>query len=120
MIKTTDIARIGKPEYHDTQAEEEGTLLHSRVASGDLYDLSTEQKDLVRRCIEMRDRIGGKFKNEKKFKFNLRGTEIKGVIDAYCNDCGNDCCAIIDWKFGRVPVPPPAITFRLSPMPSPP
>lgn len=96
---------------------EEGTLLHERVASGNLDGLTDEQKAVVESCITFRDKIKAEFtaesqttpvvSSEIKLSVNdLEGNVItEGTADVVITGVNYTKKAVcIDWKFGHLPV----------------
>ena len=92
-------------------AAEEGTLLHKAVATGDFTGLTEEQVELVKDCIEFRNKLMRE-NNMVHFGSEVALTVFKGntlltegwaddVLVRYAGDgITIEACIVIDYKFG--------------------
>lgn len=97
----------GIPEQ-PSEAAAEGTLLHNAVATGDFTGLTSEQIELVTRCIEFRNSFvtpDALVLNEEAVRVHDDNDEIVTTGTADCIILPNKPVPIlIDWKFGYTPV----------------
>jgi hypothetical protein len=113
--------QLGLSEPPSPDAEE-GTRLHAAVATGNADGLDSEQSDLVRQCTEylaaLVERTGLDHVTYEQ-PLTIRdsyGEEIThGTADIVATSPDHpDRCAIVDWKFGRVPVEATATNLQLA------
>jgi hypothetical protein len=113
--------QLGLSEPPSPDAEE-GTRLHAAVATGDADGLDSEQSDLVRQCTEylaaLVERTGLDHVTYEQ-PLTIRdsyGEEIThGTADIVATSPDHpDRCAVVDWKFGRVPVEATATNLQLA------
>ena len=113
--------QLGLSEPPSPDAEE-GTRLHAAVATGNADGLDAEQADLVRQCTEylaaLVERTGlDHVSYEQPLSIlDSDGKEIThGTADIVATSPDHpERCAIVDWKFGRVPVEAPATNLQLA------
>lgn len=112
--------QLGMP-YETSPEAEEGTMLHDRIAKGGNTDgLDVEQAGAVEACMEflmdaIRDSGLGTATFEQPVEVKRTdGTLLtKGTCDVLLTGKG-DTCAVIDWKFGRVPVTDASSNLQLA------
>ncbi len=107
--------RVSSPEA------DEGTMLHERVASGDLAGLTEEQSTAVQTCLDFLETNPRKWKHEMTLSVTDESTfsEITyGYVDAVglreTRDPPDRPAIVADWKFGRTEVPEPADNLQLA------
>lgn len=113
--------QLGIPADTSPDAEE-GTMLHRAVATGNRDGLDGEQAALVEECTEflaslVRDTGLDQVSYEQPLTVRaLDGTELThGTADILMySPAMPDTCAIVDWKFGRVPVEDTAGNLQLA------
>ena len=102
----------GMPREESEEADE-GTMLHDKVARGDLSGLTTEQEELVRACLDyLKDKVDDDTEVIYEMPLDIRGSSgdiiTSGTADVVIIHRGDDerikLVEIIDWKFGRTPV----------------
>ena len=96
---------------------EEGTMLHARVANGDLSGLNPEQTEAVKSCLSFLDdyKSGhvGEFKRLNEIQVALFDEQSGDTLTFGTADCLLENTkpeygvwgAVVDWKFGRGEVP---------------
>ena len=89
-------------------AAEEGKLLHNAVATGDFTGLTSDQIELVEKCIEFRNSFTAPdtlVLNEEAVRVHDDNDEVVTTGTADCIILPNKPVPIlIDWKFGYTPV----------------
>jgi hypothetical protein len=100
----------GIPE-EESEAAAEGTMLHARVASGDLTGLTDEQIEAVNACRAEIASFPG-FHEVKLPVFDDLETLTEGTMDYLSLD--GDTAYLWDWKFGRGEVAQAAGNYQLA------
>lgn len=107
----------GMPREESEEADE-GTMLHDRVATGNISGLTAEQEELVRYCLDRLDEIAwGNSQIIHERELDIRGSNgeilTTGTADVVViHEDGT--VEIIDWKFGRTPVKEVNRNFQLA------
>lgn len=111
--------QFGMPDEPSLEAEE-GTILHACVAKNTVEGLDAEQEEMVLSCRAFLEaRIAASCLGTATFEQpievrNAAGNLLtKGTCDVLLTGKG-DHCEVIDWKFGRVPVPDAARNLQLA------
>ena len=111
--------QLGFPPETSPEAEE-GTMLHERVRRNDTDGLDVEQAGAVEECRQfLEDTIRDSglatatFENPLEIHDEDGSLLTKGTADVLLTGKG-DTCAVIDWKFGRVPVEDAATNLQLA------
>ena len=87
----------------DNEDAAEGTLLHRAIAGSVAYDdpkLDMDQRILIQKCLEVLKEHSDW--NTTDYECFLEGKLFSGTVDVLA-EC-DAALAVIDWKFGRVPV----------------
>lgn len=89
----------------DSQAADEGTLLHAAAETGNIEGLDQDQTELVMQCIELVDAesIGFPQKHTEVQLSILNGYTF-GTADVLLVSADGTAAKLIDFKFGFVPV----------------
>ncbi len=106
------------PEPPQSEDAAEGTMLHEAVANGKIDGLTAEQESAVIDCLAIRESVtlaGDKTLSEYKVTVKTESAEelTSGYID-YAAIHTDKTADIIDWKFGRTPVPEANRNFQLA------
>ncbi len=94
------------PGFHqdnsgDTEAADEGTLLHAAVETGNLNGLTDEQVALVMQCIEVLDAESiGYPTRHLEVKLSILDGYTFGTADVVLISADGRKAKILDWKFG--------------------
>jgi hypothetical protein len=106
------------PPVEKTPDATEGTMLHERVANGDLSGLDSEQSQAVESCLDfakslMRD--GDLSKAEVHLKMLDEQNELltEGTAD-FVIIHADDTAELVDWKFGRTLVEEAPNNYQLA------
>lgn len=95
-------------EEQPSEAAAEGTLLHNAVATGDFTGLTSDQIELVTKCIEFRNSFAAPDAVVLNEEFVRVHDENDEVVTHGTADCiilpGKPVPIVIDWKFGYSPV----------------
>jgi len=102
------LAQSEKEDDESSADANEGIMLHERVVSGVVDDLTAEQAELVRQCRERLEQFAPLDAWQFEAQLDLLDDEFNvltfGTVDALFDDVENDRVIIFDWKFGRIPV----------------
>ena len=106
------------PEPPKSEDAAEGTMLHEAVAKTNLDGLTAEQESAVIDCLAIRESVtldGDKTLSEYKVTVQNEAAEelTSGYID-YAAIHSDKTADIVDWKFGRTPVPEANRNFQLA------
>lgn len=97
----------GIPEQ-PSEAAAEGTLLHNAVATGNFDDLTSDQIELVTKCIEFRNSFAAPDAAVLNEEFVRVHDDNDEVVTTGTADCiilpSKPVPIVIDWKFGYTPV----------------
>lgn len=112
----------GMPREESDEADE-GTMLHDRVATGDLSGLTAEQEELIHACEDRLEEIGwgeAEIIHEKPLEIygsdgDVLTSGTADVVVLHRDASGKvETVDIIDWKFGRTPVKEVSRNFQLA------
>lgn len=114
----------GLPQEAPSPYAEEGTMLHERVASGNLEGLTDEQKAAVESCITFRGKLYDEYTNGAMAKvFNEYKVSVhdgdgslltEGTADCIICRGGARRAVACDWKFGFTAVKEVSYNIQLA------
>lgn len=107
------------PEPPKSEDSTEGTMLHEAVANGKIDGLTADQESAVIDCLAIKESLirDGDDNIISEFKVTVKtesGEELtSGYID-FAAIHADGTADIVDWKFGRTPVPDANRNFQLA------
>ncbi len=122
---TEQLLRDGKGGGFNSPEAQEGTLLHRCVEQNDLPpELNEEQTSAVQKCIDYKaDRVMQAYPDSQIYEtYNEKAMHLydgddlshllSGTVDFLCFEGKSGF--IIDWKFGRLPLPEVSVMLQLA------